>query len=86
MQRGMKLKKKLQEALKSKQIEIKRMRTKPKTNTKWRTKLNFSRPGTKTKTRREKQRAGEKTSSLSNCQPPWSKCHSTTCTISLHIE
>jgi len=38
----MKLKKnKLEETLKSKQIEIKRMMTKPKTNTKWRTKLNF---------------------------------------------
>jgi hypothetical protein len=35
MRRGMKLKKnKLQEALKSKQIKIKRMRIKPKINTK----------------------------------------------------
>jgi len=65
----MKLKKKLQEALKSKQIEIKKMRTKPKTNTKWRTKLNFSRPGTKTKTRREKQRAGEKNSIVVELSP-----------------
>jgi hypothetical protein len=30
-------KNKFQEALKSKQIEIKRMRTEPKTNSKWRT-------------------------------------------------
>jgi hypothetical protein len=46
----MKLKKKPQETLKSKQIEIKRMKTKPKTNTKQRSKLNFSRPSMKTKT------------------------------------
>jgi hypothetical protein len=32
---------KLQETLKSKQIEIKTMRIKPKTNTKWRTQLIF---------------------------------------------
>jgi hypothetical protein len=37
----MKLKNKLQKILKSKKIEIKRIRTKPKSNTKWRTKLNF---------------------------------------------
>jgi cystathionine beta-lyase family protein involved in aluminum resistance len=49
MQKVMKLKKKLQEALKSKQIEIKRVRIKPKTNIKWRTKQNFSRPNTKIK-------------------------------------
>jgi hypothetical protein len=35
------IEKKLQEALKSKQIEIKRTRTKFKTNTNWRTQLNF---------------------------------------------
>jgi hypothetical protein len=35
------IEKKLQEALKSKQIEIKRIRTKFKTNTNWRTQLNF---------------------------------------------
>ena len=45
----MKLKNKLQKLLKSKKIEIKRKRTKPKSNTKWRTKLNFYRPGVKTK-------------------------------------
>jgi len=53
--------KKLQEALKSKQVEIKKIRTKPKINTKLRTQLNFKRSSMKTKTQeREMKRSRKK--------------------------